>query len=91
MTLETLNIAHITKYIKDLPFQIDKSRLDAIKNSLENDIPIELEERFYYDTIANDIMKIANKKEGTTTAAFLIMQLPFVHTEMVSNYIEAVY
>lgn len=88
---ETLNIAHITKEIQELPLQIDSDRLHSIKTALESSDSIELEDRFYFDTIANEIMRIANKKGQTTIAAFLIMQLPFLHSDMVSDYIECVY
>ena len=91
MTLETLNIAHITKEISQLPFQRDRDRLNLVKSALENNEPLELEDRFYFDTIANDITRVADKKGETTTAAFLMMQLPFLHADMVSHYIECVF
>lgn len=90
MEQETLKIAHVTREVLLLPFLIDKDRLLLIERSLKENLPLEIEDRFYFDTIANDIAAISERNGGTTDAAFLMLQLPFLPMSMVSHYIECV-
>lgn len=91
MKTQKLQIAHITMDKRDLPFQIDTDRLNFIKDRLQNKEEIEVEDRFYYDGILSDIITVANSKGNTTTAAFLLLQLPFINPDIIKHYIECVY
>ena len=90
MEQDSIRIAHITKQRLSLPFVWDRNRIIAIKTAIQNKEPLQLDDRFYYDRIANDIMSVIKKRNQTTTAAFLIVQLPLLHMDIVNEYIEAV-
>lgn len=90
MAENTLRIAHVTRERSSLPFKWDNERILAIKEDIQSNKPLEIDERFYYDYIANDIMTLIEKSGSSTTAAFLIMQLPFFHVDIIDRYIEAV-
>lgn len=91
MKTKELKIAHIVMDINNLPFQIDLDRLNLVKDRLQNNEEINVEDRFYYDGIISDIITIADTPGKTTVAAFLLLQIPFINPDIIKHYIECVY
>lgn len=91
MKTQELKIAHISMDKNKLPFQIDVDRLNLIRDRLQNNEEIEIEDRFYYDGILSDIITVADTPGKTTIAAFLLLQLPFINLDTIKHYIECVY
>lgn len=87
MESDVLTIAHIQRSKAQLPLKIDNSVLERIVVAVNNKSDILEEDRFYYDTIANKILSIAIDGQDPLTAAFLLIQLPLIHTEIIYDFL----
>lgn len=86
MSSHLLKIAHIEKDIYSLPLIIDLKRMESIKAALSIGVDLKDDDRFYFDTVAGDIMNIANKEGDILTCAFLLKQLPILHSEIINEF-----
>lgn len=85
-----LQIANIKRDSTLLPVVVDKDRLDSIKSKIVSSEALTDEDMLFYDETANAIMSVLKKQGGATDAAFLFIQLPLIHSEMLLDFIDKV-
>lgn len=86
----TVKIANVSKRVDSLPVIIDRDMLISIKAKVDNKESLTPDDCLYFDEIANKIMDVVREEGQIVNAAFLLKQLPFIHKNMINEYIENV-
>lgn len=83
-----LKIANVQQDPLSLPFIIDSDRLKRIAVLIKSGENVPDEDVVFFDETANSVMDILRSGDKTREVAFLLIQMPFLHSKMMFEFID---